>query len=257
MALHNPHDDATLAAARAEQADPLVMYLVVRREAVVSLDALLAAVAEATVHAAHTYAKDPRWAADMAAWQAGSFRKVCLRANERDWARLLARLECTLAPGQGEPLVAALPVRLRSASDSFLRSLQAYTLALDELPAQLQQAAAEPALLFAFNPQLAMSAGKLAAQVGHAALMVADAAATLQAGQAWAQAAQAWEEAGLPAELVRATQAGWAAALAQDDWVAVVDAGLTAINAGSVTVIACRPRSGDALAEARELLTSS
>ena len=72
-----------------------------------------------------------------------------------------------------------------------------------------------------------MSSGKIVAQVAHAAVMAAE-------------ALPAWAEAGAPGRLV--APAGFAALAAREDLAArVVDAGLTEVAPGTVTVLALPP----------------
>src|SRR5688572_28335883 len=82
--------------ARASQDDPSVMYLVVRKEHGASLEELLVAAARATLDAVTRYGDDPRYADEFAHWASRSFRKVCLRANEKDWPKV-----CALDAGDG------------------------------------------------------------------------------------------------------------------------------------------------------------
>ena len=77
------------------------------------------------------------------------------------------------------------------------------------------------------NPALEMSSGKVVAQVAHAAVMAA-------------AALPAWAEAGAPGRLV--APRGFAELAARDDLAArVVDAGLTEVAPGTVTVLALPP----------------
>jgi peptidyl-tRNA hydrolase len=243
MLLTNHFDSAEEARMRAQQADPLVMYLVVRRERVTDLSSLLVAVAQATVRADRLARASATWAERAAAWHAGSFRKVTLRANERDWAKLRTTYEAAANVGRDEDaaLVVALPPRYRSEADKFLRGLQAYTLALDELPRGILPSPTATTLVVAVNPEVLMSVGKLCAQVGHAALMCVDAPAELQAGAVWAAAVQAWWTEGLSVLPLFPKAVDWQAIGTVFDGVVVTDAGLTEIAAGSQTVLALRP----------------
>ncbi len=79
------------------------------------------------------------------------------------------------------------------------------------------------------NPAAPMSSGKAIAQIAHAAVMAAD-------------AAESWARAGCPAVVVAPDRAGFAAADAREDCIArVVDAGLTEVPPGTVTVVALAP----------------
>jgi peptidyl-tRNA hydrolase len=80
---------------------------------------------------------------------------------------------------------------------------------------------------YVLNPDLEMSSGKVVAQVAHAAVM---AAAELPE----------WAEAGAPGRLV--APRGFADLAAREDLAArVVDAGLTEVAPGTVTVLALPP----------------
>jgi peptidyl-tRNA hydrolase len=239
-------DDPARAAARATwQDDPLVMYLVVRREVALDLAHVLGAAGSLVARAPAAFAADPRFSDDVEAWRAMSFRKVALRANEKDWVRLLER-EVTLVAPAAAPLVAVLPPRRRSTVTSFVRNLQAWTADPSELawePADADPSV--PAVLVAADPSLVLSAGKLVAQVGHACQLVA-AATTLVGGAPWEDDVAGWLAAGAPVVAVRASAAGWARALAETECVAVEDGGLTEVAPGTRTVLATRPaRGGD------------
>jgi peptidyl-tRNA hydrolase len=256
-ALSNPFDQADAARARAEQADPLIMYLVVRRERVPSRPLLLAAAAATTVRADRRFRGDPAWSARCAAWHAGSFRKVTLRANERDWARLLERFALVTGGSSDQPYLAVLPPRARSEVEPFLRSLQAYVIDPADLPAEPEPAAGNPTVLMSVNPALVMSAGKLVAQVAHAALMSADAPEQLGAGEVWKRAVRAWETHELPVRIVPVSSAGWIRGLAELPVVVVTDFGLTEIAPGSRTVLATRPLETAELGPAVALLQAA
>jgi peptidyl-tRNA hydrolase len=249
MILTNPFDAPDAVRARAALADPLVMYLVVRREAVTSLDELLAAAAMATLRAEWGYAANKDYAADFAAWHAASFRKVTLRASEKDWTKLLtAYPDHALGGTAGAPVVAALPPRAKSAAGKLLHDLQAYVIAVSELPrAPISLDLARPVMLVAPNPAVTMSAGKLVAQVGHAALMSATAPAWATVPEPWRAGLAAWRSAGALVVPRFPSSAGWAAALAGLDGAAVTDSGLTEVAPGSRTVLALRPMAGPEL----------
>ena len=176
MPAPNPHDGAADAAARAAQPDPLVMYLVVRREMTsASFGELAAAAGQAVVRCARQYASEPRHAADFNAWYGASYRKVALRANERDWAKLLAGYDLALGGPTNGALVAALPPLRKSARDRFLLGLQVYTLTVADLPDRPASAMPHPVIGLLLNPTLTMSASKaLAFKLGAGALMAAD-----------------------------------------------------------------------------------
>ena len=264
MAIGNPPPKTDIQAATQ---DPLVMYLVVRRELPATLDLLVSAAAQATVRADRTFGGDPAWSEWSAAWKTGSYRKVTLRASERDWVKLLESHPHVQADnGGGEPLVAALPPRPRSSVCRLLRDLQAYTADTSALPRRLPPIPPEPWMLIVPNPHVPMSGGKLLAQVGHAALMAADlpadwAAGRLQADQgqapdqpalaAWSEAIAIWEAAELPILPAFVDLLTFRRLEARADAVVVTDSGLTEVAPGSRTVLAVRPASAEAAAALR------
>jgi peptidyl-tRNA hydrolase len=254
--LSNPFDAPEAVRAREDQSDPLAMYLVVRRERINGLADLAVASARATLSVARL-ADKPDLAARFAAWYAGSFRKITLRAGERDWARLLEQESPLGLDDAADPCVAALPPLAKSARSGFLRGLQAYVLPTGELSStELEIDLERPTLLLSVNPSLTMSAGKFAAQIGHAVLLARRAISELGAGEAWRASLAAWEAQGEAVAFVRSSVAGWAACLAERDCVVVTDSGLTEIEPGSHTIAALRPCADDELADALGLLRS-
>jgi peptidyl-tRNA hydrolase len=238
MAEKNLYDDEALALQRAAQEDPWVLYLVVRRAPTVSLEELLVAAARATVGVT-ALARDPAWAEAFRHWSARSFRKVCLRASEREWAALQELPGFTVegAPG-GAELLRALPPRLKSAREKLLVKLQAYTPALEAFPAASALPLPEaPTALLVVNSAVPMSAGKLAAQVGHAVLLAAELLGPRDPG-----ALRGWAGAGHPCAVRRAEGERWASLRREAPCVAVRDAGLTEVPPGTETVLALAPQ---------------
>jgi peptidyl-tRNA hydrolase len=249
MLLTNPHDSIDEATLRREQDDPLVMYLVVRRQAGVGYRALLEAAARATVLAAMQFETEPDCAANFAAWYAGSFRKVTLRAKEPEWKRLEAEYAHAVAAVGGVSAVAALPPRRRSERTKFLAGLQAFAAMPAELPAEPPGepgAAERTTMVLVVNPSLPMSAGKTMAQAGHAALMLAQCEKS-GAPDAWVGAVDRWEAEGMHVHAVVPGKAAWDRALADLDGMVVTDAGVTEIEPGSRTVLVVVPARGEDL----------
>jgi hypothetical protein len=88
---------------------------------------------------------------------------------------------------------------------------------------------APEAVTYLLNPALEMSSGKVVAQVAHAAVMAAEALPD-------------WVAEGCPGRLLAPSAAGFAALERGDGLVArVVDAGLTEVAPGTVTVLALAP----------------
>jgi peptidyl-tRNA hydrolase len=89
---------------------------------------------------------------------------------------------------------------------------------------------------YLLNPRLTMSSGKTIAQIAHAAVMAAD-------------SLDDWD--GLPAAVIAPPADVFSAACERDDLAAkVVDAGLTEVAPGTVTVLALPPRARPAPARA-------
>jgi hypothetical protein len=145
--------------------------------------------------------------------------KVTLRARTGgQWDHVL-ELPHALA---GDAVAALPPVR-RSERAPLLAKLQAMSTELEPPPAG---AAPDGRLTYALNPRIAMSSGKTLAQIAHAAVMAAE-------------ALPAWADAGCPARVVLPTPAEFDApprCIAE-----VVDAGLTEVAPGTVTVRALAP----------------
>ena len=222
--------------ARAAQDDPWVMYLVVRREAAVPLEALLVAAAQATYDVTARLGDDPRHRDAFAAWSSRSFRKVCLRANEKDWPRVAA-LDGGDGAVAGTTVVRALPPRRKSEREKLLVALQAYTADVAELPpGEVAAPAGVPVMVFVRNAAVPMRAGKLCAQIGHAVLLGAYAFAA-RAPDVFAR----WDAAGRPCVVRRAEGETWAALQREEACAIVRDAGLTEVAHGSETFLALRP----------------
>lgn len=225
-------DEPDSVAQRAAQDDPSVMYLVVRKEHRASAEELLAAAAQATFAAFDRYVGDPRFADAFAYWLSSSFRKVCLRANEKEWPRVCA-LDGGDGTASGEVVVRALPPRRRSEREKLLVQLQAYTVDTAELPSRaVALPDAAPVMVLVRNGDVAMRAGKLAAQVGHAVLLGA---------AAFADEVAAWRAGGCACAVRAASGDAWVALQRDESCAMVRDAGLTEVAQGSETVLALRP----------------
>jgi hypothetical protein len=196
--------------------DPLRMYLVVLRGAVTELARAGELAGAAAVACVRQFAGDPA----LEAWRERP-GKVCLRArNESQWRQVLEEPHA----GAGDAVV-ALPPRRRSERGPLLERLQAMSTQLEPPP---ESAPPHDGVTYLLNPALEMSSGKTIAQVAHAAVMAADNLA-------------GWD--GLPATVIAPPAAVFAAACAREDLVAkVVDAGLTEVAPGTITVLALPPR---------------
>ncbi|MFO0626980.1 MAG: aminoacyl-tRNA hydrolase [Polyangiales bacterium] len=240
--LENPHDHPEAVRARSEQADPWVMYLVVRREALPSLAELLAAGAVAAVRCADQWRDHPTWREGFDAWFARSFRKVCLRASEKDWAKLQG-YDQGMGHARGQPVVCALPPRTKSQRDKLLVNLQAFTTgAFAEDLATVDEGDAPMRLVR--NDAVAMSAGKAVAQIAHASMHASALFARDHAG-----GLARWRAAGYPCALRRADAEAWTALKHAEPAAVVRDAGLTEVAPGSETFLALPPVSPGAWSE--------
>ena len=223
--------------ARAAQDDPWVMYLVVRKDHPGSLEALLVAAAQATFDVAARFADDPRYRGAFAEWSSRSFRKVCLRANEKNWPAVLA-LDGGDGALDGAVAVRALPPRRKSEREKLLVTLQAYVADTAELPSRPVPVAPDgPVMVFVRNAAVPMRAGKLAAQIGHAVLL-----GVAAFGQREAERFGRWDAVGRPCAVRRASGEEWEAIQREEECAIVRDAGLTEVAHGSETFLALLPR---------------
>jgi len=235
MAVENRYDAPELAAARATQADPLVMYLVVREQATLSYGELLAAAAKAAIACVDRFAGDDNWAGPMTTWFEESFRKVTLRADEQEW-QTLCELDHTAAVVDGKEVLLVLPPRRKSEREPLLKRLRTYDVDPATLPEKkVKPKPGFPNLLLVLNGAVTMSAGKAAAQAAHAAL------AALRNGRSSAHAVELWRRKGGHVEIASAGTAQWAILRAEDVVSVIRDAGLTEVVSGTETVLAVPP----------------
>ena len=202
--------------------DPLRMYLVLQRGAVTALARAGELAGAAAVACVRQFAGDPA----LEAWRERP-GKVCLRARtESQWRQVLEEPHALAGAADGEA-AAALPPRRRSERGPLLERLQAMSTQLEPPPASVPP---HDGVTYVLNPRLEMSSGKTIAQVAHAAVIAAEALPD-------------WAAAGCPARVISPPEGVFAATCARDDLAAkVVDAGLTEVPAGTVTVLALGPR---------------
>jgi hypothetical protein len=198
------------------------MYLVLRRGAVDALAPAGELAGAAAVACVRAFAEDPL----VAPWRERP-RKVCLRArNPAQWQAVLEERHALAGDPDGASM-AALPPQPPAPRGSLLGRLQAMSGELAPPPS------GPPGEQFTYvlNPAAAMSSGKTLAQIGHAAVMAAD------TGEL-----EDWVGSGCPARVIAPDAAGFAAAEASGRCVArVVDAGITELPPGTLTVVALRP----------------
>ena len=197
--------------------DPLRMFLVLRRGAIESLERAAVLGGGAAVTCVREFPIDCEWRERPG--------KVCLRArNAAQWEAVLSEPHALAGDPEGES-VAALPPRRRSERGPLLERLQAMSTDLGPAPTELGDS---DGVTYVLNPELDMSSGKVVAQVAHAAVMAAE-------------ALPQWAAEGAPGRLV--APRGFAELAAREDLAArVVDAGLTEVAPGTVTVLALPPR---------------
>jgi peptidyl-tRNA hydrolase len=238
--LPNPlTNDEIAARARAEQADPLAMYLVVRRSQIgdVSAAGFIEAGAQATVRCVDEYLDEPAHAEAFREWYAGSFRKITLRADEKQWARLHEEFDLALgldpfqlAINRDWPVMAALPPLRKSERPQLLKRMQAFKGDPFTLPAF--EHPYKSAVTLVVNDQVEMSLGKTVAQAGHAALVLLK----LAAGD-WQHV---WRENEMPFQ-VRSAAGRWDEILERYECAVIRDAGITEVAPRSATVLAIAP----------------
>jgi Peptidyl-tRNA hydrolase PTH2 len=205
--------------------DPLRMYLVLRRGAIAELAHAGELAGAAAVACLRVFATQPQYEEAIAAWRERP-GKVCLRARTNaQWEQVLAEPHTLAGQPDGEAVV-ALPPRRRSERGPLLERLQAMSSALEPPPEDAPERSG--AVTYALNPAAVMSSGKTVAQIAHAAVMAAD------TGEL-----EDWVAAGCPGQVIAPRPQRFAALAAQGTCVAsVVDAGLTEVAPGTVTVLA-------------------
>lgn len=195
------------------------MFLVLQKGSVSELSVGAELAGAAAVACVRRFSADERFAEAFAAWRDRP-GKVCLRARSpSQWAAVLEE------PHAGETVI-ALPPRRRSERGPVLEKLQAMSTDLGEAP---EDVLASPGrVTYVLNPGARMSSGKTLAQVAHAAVMAADSGSV-----------EPWVDAGCPALLAAPEAAGFERACSDERCVAkVVDAGLTEVPPGTITVVA-------------------
>lgn len=235
-ALNNPFDSADAAQARSEQDDAWAMYFVVCQERRLTLAQAITLGGAGAVMCADRFRGDARWQDAFVAWQAHSYRKIALRADNEQFTRVRDELDAvTLATEAGEALL-TLPPRRKSERESALTELAVFTDTRLPATAVAVTSAPTPALIYIVRADVMKSMGKAMAQGGHAALMCADGFALQYASEF-----TTWRANGLPGEVALASDDMWERLKAEVDCVVVKDAGLTQVALGTETVLALPP----------------
>jgi peptidyl-tRNA hydrolase len=136
------------------------MYIVVRRGAFDSIDEGGRLAGIAAVRALAAFRDDPA----IARWRPRPGKVVLRARSPSQWAEVLQEPHAAASDG-----VIALPPRRRSERSEVLTKLQAMSTELEPPPRT-----ADAPVLYALNPEIAMSSGKTLAQIAHAAVMAAD-----------------------------------------------------------------------------------
>lgn len=193
---------------RGEQADPLVMYLVVRKSSTTPFVDLATAGVSAARECVMRFRDDPTWKEAFSLWFAASFRKVTLRATEHEWGEL-KKLDYVR---KGDVL--CLPPRRKSERETLIKRLQVYKEKAD-LP-DFNGVNGLNKLFLVANADVEMSGGKLLAQLAHGVLM---------------------SESDFPIQVAQLPHAVWPLFVARHDVHIVRDYGLTEIARGTETVL--------------------
>jgi peptidyl-tRNA hydrolase len=224
--------------------DPLVMYLVVRKDAPLAFGRAMTLAGAGASRCVARFASEPGWAPAFARW-AERPRKVALRAASFQLAELAGALAAVSVTDAGEPVLLCLPPCRRSQRPA-LAALRPYTdgprvrRGSPSPPAP----AARPLLTYVIRPGVLRTAGKAMAQAGHAAL-----AAERALGRSRSGAFAAWHAAGEPGDVRAADPEAWRALRDHPDAVVVRDAGLTQVAPDTETVLAFGPGDHDSALE--------
>jgi len=164
---------------------------------------------------------------------------VCLRARTASqWRQVMAEPHALAGDPDGAAAL-AIPPRRRSERGPLLERLQAMSSRLGDVPTRASRPDRRRAVTYLLNPEAKMSSGKTIAQVAHAAVLAADGGDV-----------ESWVSAGCPGRVLAPSADVFSAIAARADVVArVVDAGLTEVPPGTVTVVALPPGAGEALPE--------
>ena len=216
------------------EADPWVMYFVVRKDLRLDVPAAVALAGGATIACARRFGESHAEA--FRAWHGSAVRKVAVRASAEE-------LEAVLDAHEGfldERGLACLPPMERSQAGEPLGALPAFTDAKRPAEPTTQPGPDVVALTYVLAAELGLSQGKAMAQAGHGALMCAD---DPKLGDRGPRASdwRAWEEAGRLARVIEAEPERFAAFRSGGGGAVVRDAGFTQVAPGTVTLVCLPP----------------
>ena len=233
--LDNPFDTTAAAAIRADQSDPLVMYLIVDKSLRLSQAQAMSAAAQACVKCAAAHSDSPQHAELFRLWHERSYRKVALRADTETYSRLLLTLDHGVSHG-----VFALPPIYRSAAAPEIQALRPVTDL--KRPKPVGELVPEPhpwTMQLITRTDKAMTDGKAMAQAGHAAMMCNESA--WRRDPRYTAAFEGWWNADLPMDVQAVASTEFEVLKQTVDSVVVRDAGLTQVDPGTETVLAFVP----------------
>ncbi|WP_163509305.1 peptidyl-tRNA hydrolase [Fodinicola acaciae] len=203
------------------RAQPLVLRLE-KADPPTHTDALTAA-ARAVIRLLADPRANEEWHEEVSAWIGNRIRKVVRRARGAHWRAAEDLPGVTVKVGSAE--VRAFPPGLVTELPKELSRLQVSGIELEDEPREPTEG---PTLWL--TPEATMTTGKAMAQVGHAVMLLA-----AYAQPAWLTT---WTEQDFPLNVRKATKREWVDLTADDDAVAVRDAGFTEVEPGTITVLA-------------------
>lgn len=137
MEIRNKHDHPDAVKARKNQEDPWVLYLIVRESLNMSTGKIAAQVGHAVGMVYETYIRELNNSKisdkinDFKSWRSESFRKIALKADDKEWVKVKEQCECLVVRDAGltevspgtETVIAIFPMR-KSNVPKIVRKLQ-------------------------------------------------------------------------------------------------------------------------------------
>jgi peptidyl-tRNA hydrolase len=220
------NDSLERQADRAAQPDPWIMYIIVHKSKASqeSRRDLLASAARAVWQIEEDWADNFKEA--FTQWYNHSYRKVALRAKDKEWNQIKDSLDHSL----DKDMVLALIPRRKSSQGKLLKKLQTQIPVSNLQPTINAHALASlSALHFILPATSTISIGKEIAQIGHAALMAKSNSSI--------EAIQEWEKQDRPICIHAAYTQKWKQLQEAAHALTVQDAGLTELAPQSETII--------------------